>query len=104
MSKQALKRVRKEIGIPVCREPLPSFAWPGGYPIVYLFRDGGSLCPDCANRHIDEIDADIRGGRVWNSHGGWALSACDTHMEGEPEVCDHCGKEIESAYGPIDAQ
>lgn len=103
MSKKALKRVRKEIGLPVCREPLPAYAWPGGYPIVYIFRDGGACCPECANRNIDEIDADTRGGKRWNSHGGWALAGCDINYESEGEFCDHCGKLLESAYGPVEA-
>lgn len=94
MSKQALKRVRKEIGLPVCREPLPSFAWPGGYPVFYVFRDGGVCCPTCANRHIDEIDQERN-----NSHGGWALAASDVNWEDDDMTCDHCGKLIPSAYG-----
>lgn len=102
MSKQALKRVRKALSMEVCRKPLDAFAWPGGYPLVYVFADGGTCCADCANENIDDIDADMRGGRRWNSHGGWALGAVDVHWEGEPEVCDHCGKEIESAYGPVE--
>lgn len=104
MSKSALKRVRKAIGLPVCRDALPSYAHPGGYPLVYVFADGGTCCPACANANVDAIDQDIKGKRVWNSHGGWALGAVDVHWEGEPEVCDHCGAEIESAYGPVEAQ
>ena len=32
---------------------LPSYAWPGGYQILYLTEDNGILCPDCANEHDD---------------------------------------------------
>lgn len=39
MSKQAFKRVRKSLGMEVCRKPLDSFAWPGGYPMFYVFTD-----------------------------------------------------------------
>src|SRR5437899_2447381 len=28
---------------------LPAYAWPGGYPIVYMAKDNGILCPKCAN-------------------------------------------------------
>jgi hypothetical protein len=93
MSKQALKRVRKAIGLPVCREPLPAFAWPGGYPIFYVFNDGGVCCPNCANANITEIDAEGR-----NSHGGWALGGSDVNWEDEDMHCDHCHKPIPCAY------
>lgn len=98
MSKQAFKRVRREIGIEVNREPLPSFAWPGGYPMFYVFADGGCCCPKCANANIEAIDEDIRGKRRWNSHGGWALAAADVNYEDTELHCDHCGKQIEAAY------
>lgn len=32
---------------------LPAFAWPGGYDIVYVTRDGLEVCADCANREVD---------------------------------------------------
>jgi hypothetical protein len=98
MSKQALKRVRRTIGLPVNREPLPSFAWPGGYPVFYVFSDGGCICPDCANREIDEIDSANRTGHGRNSHGGWAVGAFDVNYEDESLACDHCGKTIPAAY------
>lgn len=94
MSKQALKRVRKTIGLPVCRDPLPAFAWPGGYPVYYVFRDGGVCCPDCANRNIASIDRERT-----NSHGGWALAESDVNWEDDNLACDHCHDQIPSAYG-----
>jgi hypothetical protein len=93
MSKQALKRVRREVGLPVCREPLPEFAWPGGYPVFYIFRDGGVCCPDCANANIIAIDEERN-----NSHGGWALGAFDVNYEDTDLNCDHCEKAIPAAY------
>ena len=59
---------------------LPAFAWPGGYPIIYICDDCATLCADCASCAEGRIDADI-------------------HWEGEPEICCDCGQEIESAYG-----
>ena len=106
MSKQAFKRVRRAIGLEVNREPLPKWAWPGGYPMLYVFADGGCICPDCVNREIAEIDSAMRskwGNKPHSSGcGGWAIAGHDIHWEGEPEICDHCGAEIESAYGPVD--
>jgi hypothetical protein len=98
MSKQAFKRVRKQIGLEVNREPLPAFAWPGGYPIFYVFTDGGCICPECANENILEIDGANRGQGQRNSHGGWAIDAHDVNWEDGELTCDHCHKRIESAY------
>ena len=96
MSKQALKRVRREIGIEVNREPLPCHS--EGYPLYYVFADGGACCADCANENIVQIDDDIKGKRVWNSHGGWALAAADVNYEDGELCCDHCSKAIGAAY------
>jgi hypothetical protein len=63
---------------------LPAFAWPGGYPIVYMDREGNAVCPDCANREVD---------------APWAPVACDVFYEGTPIQCADCGKTIDSAYG-----
>lgn len=77
---------------------LPAYAWPGGYPIFYLTADNGILCPDCANggngslasEHLDPECPD---------DNQWRLVACDVHYEGGSLECDHCGAEIQSAYG-----
>ena len=63
---------------------LPSCAWPGGYPILYQDKHGSDLCPDCANRDVDDSQACV----------GWFI-----HYEGAPVTCDDCGEMIESAYG-----
>lgn len=73
---------------------LPAYAWPGGYPLFYLFADGGLCCPDCANgRNGSEAQTDDPDDKQWH------IVACDVHWEGEPIICDHCNGEIESAYG-----
>lgn len=98
MSKQAFKRVRRHLKLEVSREPLPAYAWPGGYPVCYVFRDGGACCPKCANKEIGLIDADIKDvqqGRPW--HAQWALVGVEANYEQEL-YCDHCGERIESAY------
>lgn len=98
MSKQACKRVRRDLGLEVNREPLPTFAWPGGYPIYCVFADGGVICPKCANENIDLIDQANRGGRCCNSHGGWAVDASDVNYEDTDLHCDHCHEPIPAAY------
>jgi len=77
----------------------PAYAWPGGYPIIYLTEDGSVLCPDCVNGKNDsevgnpEVDGDPQ----------WTVVAHDCYWEGPPMQCDHCNGEIESAYGDPDA-
>lgn len=97
---QARKRMRRALHLDINREPLPSFAWPGGYPLFYLCNDGGILCPDCMNSEIVQIDDSTR----TRSRDGWNVAACDAHYEGPPLPCDHCGHEIESAYGDPEDQ
>lgn len=66
---------------------LPAYAWPGGYPIIYLTRDGLTLCPACAN-DADTSDPVVAG---------------DVYWEGPALICDDAGETIESAYGDPDA-
>lgn len=37
---------------------LPSYAWPGGYPVFYLMDDCETLCPACANDPKNPIHTD----------------------------------------------
>ena len=75
---------------------LPAFAWPGGYPLYYVTQDCGILCAskECVNGpEARDIDQECPDDDQWN------VVAYDIHYEGEPLICDHCGAEIESAYG-----
>jgi hypothetical protein len=73
-----------------------SWAWPGGYPLYYLCKDGGVLCPKCANDNI-KLTADA------DAADDWKLVAVDINYEDDHLVCDHCGELVESAYGEPDA-
>lgn len=75
---------------------LPTYAWPGGYPIYYLAADGGLLCPDCAN--CGEALSD------YPDDDQWRIVAGGIHWEGGPIVCDNCNVEIESAYENPDGE
>ncbi len=99
MSKQAFKRVRRSLKLDVCREPLPAHAWPGGYPLYYLTRDCAVLCPDSVNAEIDLVSAARK-----DQDAQWDVVATDVHWEGEALTCDHCNAQIDSAYGPVDAE
>lgn len=71
---------------------LPAYAWPGGYPLLYVLDDGESLCSDCVNDPSNPIH---EGGEP----DGWRLEGCEIHWEGSPATCAHCGRETPSAYG-----
>ena len=65
---------------------LPAFAWPGGYPVVYIAKDNGILCPKCANDYTPEREQ-------------LESVAYFVHYEGPTEQCEHCNALIDSAYG-----
>lgn len=67
---------------------LPAYAWPGGYPIFYLAKDNGVLCPECANAFKPERD---------NADQLEPIAA-DVNYEDSALYCEHCNKRIESAY------
>lgn len=62
---------------------LSAYAWPGGYPLFYVTKDGQTVCPECANRETDPSTAPV---------------ACDVNYEDASLHCDDCGKRVESAY------
>lgn len=76
---------------------LPAYAWPGGYPIIYICDDGGVLCPACAN---GENGSEAYTGEYQPELGrDWHIAGSQVHWEGPAEHCAHCNAIIESAYG-----
>jgi hypothetical protein len=73
---------------------LPAYSDLGGYPIFYVVKDGGVLCPACANGANGSLAAEPE-----QEDAQWAIVEADIHWEGEAWPCDHCGGDIESAYG-----
>ena len=96
VSRQSLKRVRRQLGLPVNRDPLPAFAWPGGYQLYYLCTDGGALCPACVNDNIDLV-------ATATPHDGWGVNAVDANYEDLELHCSHCNKLIPATYSVSDA-
>jgi len=95
---QLAERYKVESDI-VGRKPavgLPSYAWPGGYPLVYVDEYNNELCPDCANDFVRELanetDPDERD--MVTRVTEWYI-----YHEGPSMCCDECNAEIESAYG-----
>ena len=68
---------------------LPSFAWPGGYPIYYIVKDCSALCAKCATRSLDDPD----------EVPSFKPTDGDVYWEGPTMQCDQCNAGIESAYG-----
>ena len=66
---------------------LPAYAWPGGYPVLYLDKHNETLCADCATKDLDDPDTDDK------------PVAYFVHYEGPSEFCAECNAEVESAYG-----
>lgn len=64
---------------------LPSYAWPGGYPVYYIDSNDWVLCPDCANQNDEKGN-------------GSKLSCYGINWEDNELYCDDCGTRIESAY------
>lgn len=81
------KLVKKLLGQNTNGQKLPSHAFPGGYPLFYVNNHNDILCPDCANGHAEYDETIVN---------------YDVHLEGDSLYCDHCGREIESAYGNPD--
>lgn len=65
---------------------LPTYAWPGAYPMIYYTRDGLTICHRCAN---DPNTSD-------------PVVAGDVYWEGPTLFCEDKGEPIESAYGDPD--
>lgn len=65
-------------------------AWPGGYEVVYVTKDGGELCAPCAS--LDDVDYNDPTDAMWYIVGAYIL-------EGGAEdygyiQCDHCEREF----------
>jgi hypothetical protein len=71
------------------------YAWPGGYPCVLLMRDGECIDAQSARENYRQIRANMRDSTSLD----WTPESVFIHWEGEPIVCAHSGREIESAYG-----
>ena len=76
---------------------LMAYAWPGGYPLYYVCKDGGVLCPECASGpECAQATADCP------DDAQWLIVAAEVNWENPALTCDHCNKRIESAYADED--
>lgn len=68
---------------------LPAYAWPGGYPVIYLDREDSTLCATCATKSLNDPDEVPQFKPV----------AAAVYYEGPTIQCDECNTDIASAYG-----
>lgn len=87
--KESIKALREE-------HTIHAYAWPGGYPLFYITKDNGVLCPDCVEKEYERcIDPEED-----------QFYVIDVRINDEdPRLyCDHCNERIESSYGDDDDQ
>lgn len=73
-----------------------AYAWPGGYPLYYITKDGGVLCGKCAR------EAEAEGLTSDPGDPQWYIVAAEVNWEDTSLYCDHAGERIESAYAEDD--
>ncbi len=86
-SEQKLRKLYLDMG-----RKFDAYAWPGGYPIIYVCATGDILCATCATKAMQKETC--REARM-----GYLPEAYDVFYEGPDEICADCNQAIESAYG-----
>ena len=76
-------------------------AWPGGYQCALMMSDGESIDAQSARENYRQIRRNMV---PTPASRDWAPEAVFIHWEGEPLICAHSGREIPSAYGPIESE
>lgn len=86
-SAQSIKEIRQAVR--------QKFAWPGGYPLYLVMKDGESICMACARKEWKQISFSTRA----EYRNGWQAEAATVNWENSELCCAHCNGKIESAYG-----
>lgn len=81
----------------IIRKP---YAWPGGYPLYFVTVDCSALCVKCARSEYRQI---ARAAKYPGTDKQWEIFGAEINWESEI-YCEHCSKQIESAYGPNESQ
>lgn len=69
----------------------------GMYPKYFVTKDGGVLSFESVFHNIELVKDAIKD----KDNSGWLVCGCDVNWE-SVLYCDHSGKQIESAYDPIE--
>lgn len=75
-----------------------AYAWPGGYPLYYVCRDGGALCPKCVKAEEPLAHDNCPREQCREHDPQWCIIGHGINWEDPDLYCDHCGSRIESAY------
>ena len=70
------------------------YVWPGGYPLFYITKDYGILCPKCCNKNKELLNDEY--------DPQWFVIDYEVNWEDGELYCDHCNEKIESTYGEED--
>jgi len=76
------------------------FVWPGGYPCALLMGDGEVIDAKSAHENYRLI---LQALRQRGTDLQWEPCQVFIHWECPPLICAHSGREIESAYGEVEA-
>ncbi len=95
LQKQTTEELQSMVQYVSDKPILPAYAWPGGYPIVYMAEDCETVCSECAN---GGNGAEFQNPE-YQEDKDWILSGFFIHYEGQPVYCAHCNCTTESAYG-----
>ena len=77
------------------------FAWPGGYPCALLMADGDVIDAKSARENYRQIRRAQKNERPYWVDAQWTPRDVFIHWEGEPLICAHSNRLIESAYGEV---
>jgi hypothetical protein len=79
---------------------LGPYVWPGGYPLYFVCDDGGALCFACGGgKRLNRKEIIHSIARPEYLDKQWRVRAMEINWEEADLLCDHCYKQIESAYG-----
>ena len=65
------------------------YAWPGGYPFMFVCNDGDALCANCARENYRQIAL----ARRYRMDDGWRVICADIFFgeeDSEYAQCAHC--------------
>ena len=71
------------------------YAWPGGYPCALLMADSECIDAQAARENFRQILDSLK----HRTSRDWTPVEVFIHWEGDPIICAHSGRAIESAYG-----
>ena len=73
------------------------YAWPGGYPLYFLARDGSVLSFAAVRGEFRQV---LRAQRHPGTDCWWEIDAACINWEDESLFCAHTGQPIPCAYPP----